>query len=85
MVMPTCPIIAPPISAFARDEDFSRINTLLSRNTVIGNVADRCSISLPCHREGEAAVGFMLVGERGADHALLSLAAAIETAITAMR
>jgi aspartyl-tRNA(Asn)/glutamyl-tRNA(Gln) amidotransferase subunit A len=85
MIMPTCPIVAPPISAFARDEDFSRINTQLSRNTVIGNVTDRCSVSLPCHRKGEAAAGLMLVGERGADHALLSLSAAIETALTAVR
>jgi aspartyl-tRNA(Asn)/glutamyl-tRNA(Gln) amidotransferase subunit A len=81
LIMPTCPIIAPPIAAFARDEDFARINLQLLRNTAIGNQADRCSISLPCHREGEAAVGFMLVGERGADHAVLSLAAAIEAAL----
>ena len=85
LIMPTCPIIAPPIAAFARDEDFTRINQQLLRNTLIGNIMDRCSVSLPCHREGEAAVGLMLVGERGADHAVLSLAAAIETVLVPAR
>jgi aspartyl-tRNA(Asn)/glutamyl-tRNA(Gln) amidotransferase subunit A len=85
LIMPACPIIAPPISAFARDEDFTRINQQLLRNTLIGNVTDRCSISLPIHRHGEAGVGLMLVGERGADHTVLSLAAAIETALAPIR
>ena len=81
LVMPTCPIIAPPIAAFARDEDFTRLNMQLLRNTLIANQMDRCSISLPCHRHGEAAVGLMLVGERGGDFSLLSLAAAAEAAL----
>jgi aspartyl-tRNA(Asn)/glutamyl-tRNA(Gln) amidotransferase subunit A len=81
LVMPTCPIIAPPLAAFDKDEEFGRINQKLLRNTLIGNVMDRCSISLPCHRPGEACVGLMLVGERGADHALLSLSAAIEAVL----
>ena len=85
LLMPTCPIIAPPIAAFERDEDFARLNMQLLRNTLIGNVMDRCSISLPCHRQDEACVGLMLVGERGADHAVLSLAAAIEAALAAVR
>ena len=46
---------------------------------------DRCSISLPCHQPGEAGVGVMLVGERGSDHALLSLAAAIEAVLEPVR
>ena len=85
LVMPTCPIVAPPIAAFARDEDFARLNMQLLRNTLIGNMMDRCSISMPCHRQGEACVGLMLVGERGADHTVLSLAAAIEAALAPAR
>ena len=85
LVMPTCPIVAPPIAAFERDEDFARLNMQLLRNTLIGNVMDRCSISLPCHGRGEAGVGLMLVGERGADHGLLSLAAAIEAELVPTR
>lgn len=85
LVMPTCPIIAPPIAAFERDEDFARLNMQLLRNTLIGNVMDRCSISLPCHARGEACVGLMLVGERGADHTVLSLSAAIEAVLAADR
>ena len=85
VLMPTCPIIAPPITAFVRDEDFARINQQLLRNTAVGNQMDRCSISLPCHRPGEAGVGLMLLGERGADHALLALAAAIEAALVPAR
>jgi len=40
------------------------------RNTMIANVLDRCAISIPCHRNGDAPVGLMLVGEHGADHQL---------------
>jgi aspartyl-tRNA(Asn)/glutamyl-tRNA(Gln) amidotransferase subunit A len=81
VAMPTCPITPPPIAAFAKDEEFLRLNRLLLRNTALANQLDRCSISLPCHEPGEAPVGFMLTGERGADHALLRLAAGVEAAL----
>ena len=51
---------------------------LVLRNPSIANFLDRCSISIPCHRAGDAPVGLMLFGEHGADRRLLSIAAAIE-------
>ena len=47
----------------------------------MANFLDRCSISLPIHRPGEAPVGLMLTGERMADRALLAAAAGVEAAL----
>ena len=85
MIMPTCAIISPPISAFDEDDDYLRLNVLLLRNTSIGNFLDRCAISLPAQDRGSAPVGFMLMGENGADHALFSAAAAVEAVLDATR
>ena len=60
------------------DAAFTRMNGLALRNTSLGNFLDRCAISLPAHRAGEAPVGFMLMGETGGDRRLFALAAAIE-------
>ena len=56
---------------------------LVLRNPTIANVLDRCAISLPCHRGGDAPVGLMLVGEHGADRRLLAIAAAVEQVVSA--
>jgi aspartyl-tRNA(Asn)/glutamyl-tRNA(Gln) amidotransferase subunit A len=85
LVMPTCPIVAPPMAAFDTDDAFRRLNLLLLRNTLIGNLADRCSISLPCHAPGGPPVGFMLTGERGADADLFAIAAGVEHVLDEMR
>jgi len=78
LVMPTVPIIPPPLSAFEKDADYIRLNALVLRNPSLANFLDRCSISLPLHRSGEPPVGLMLIGHRGADEDLLSVANAIE-------
>ncbi|HEY5797794.1 MAG TPA: amidase [Bosea sp. (in: a-proteobacteria)] len=83
LVMPTVPIIAPRIAELAEDTDYFRLNGLMLRNPSIANFLDRCSISLPCQRPGEAPVGLMLMGETGGDHALFSVAAGIEAALAA--
>ena len=81
LIMPTV-VIAPPRIADLDDEQaYNRINMLILRNTALGNFFDRCSISLPCHRQGEAPVGLMLVGETMGDANLFRLAAAIEAAL----
>ena len=59
-------------------EDYSRLNGLSLRNTYVGNVFDRCAISLPCHEPGAASVGLMLIGEHGGDDALFRIAGAVE-------
>jgi aspartyl-tRNA(Asn)/glutamyl-tRNA(Gln) amidotransferase subunit A len=78
LVMPTVPIIAPPLASLDAEEQFRAVNLLVLRNTTIANVLDRCAISIPCHRRGDAPVGLMLVGEHGADRRLFAIAAAVE-------
>jgi aspartyl-tRNA(Asn)/glutamyl-tRNA(Gln) amidotransferase subunit A len=82
LVMPTCPLVPPPIAALeADDAEYARVNLLQLRNTAIGNFLDRCAISLPCHLPGEAPVGLMLMGPPMGDARLFAIAAGIEAAI----
>ena len=81
VVTPTCPIVPPAIAEVEAEADYNRINLLLLRNTAVGNFLDRCSISLPIHRPGEAPVGLILTGEAMADVALLTVAQAVEAAL----
>lgn len=81
LIMPTTPNLPPPIRDFGDHQsmdDYNRVNALSLRNTYVGNLFDRCSISIPCQRPGEPVVGLMLIGERGADQHLLAIAQAIE-------
>ena len=82
LVMPTTPIVAPPIADLAADEPYRRTNMLVLRNPSIANFVDGCAISLPCHRKGDAPVGLMLFGAHGADRRLLAIAAAIEKVVS---
>ena len=77
-VLPTVPMVAPAISALDLDADYNRLNYLSLRNTFVGNFLDTCAISLPCHRPGEAPVGFMIMAPHGRDQALFSAALAVE-------
>ena len=81
VVMPTCPLSPPAIAEVEDEAEYGRINLLLLRNPTVGNFLDRCAISLPCHRPGEAPVGFMLMGETMGDAKLLDVARAVETAL----
>ncbi|KRE00409.1 amidase [Bosea sp. Root381] len=81
LVMPTCPIVAPCLDELAEDAEYFRLNALLLRNPSAGNFLDRCAISLPCERPGEAPVGLMLMGETGGDRTLFGIAAGIEAAL----
>jgi aspartyl-tRNA(Asn)/glutamyl-tRNA(Gln) amidotransferase subunit A len=78
LVMPTVPIVPPRIAELDDEREYNRINLLVLRNTALGNFLDRCSISLPCHREGDPPVGLMLMGETMGDVRLFSIAAAVE-------
>jgi aspartyl-tRNA(Asn)/glutamyl-tRNA(Gln) amidotransferase subunit A len=81
VVCPTCPVVPPAIAEVEPEAEYNRLNLLLLRNTAVGNFLDRCSVSLPIHRPGEAPVGLMLTGERMADRALLAVAAGVEAAL----
>jgi aspartyl-tRNA(Asn)/glutamyl-tRNA(Gln) amidotransferase subunit A len=78
LLMPTVPMIAPTFRELAELEAARAANLLLLRNTAVANFFDRCAISIPCHRAGDAPVGLMLMGETGADRRLLAIAAAVE-------
>ena len=85
LVMPTVPIIAPalaPLAAPSADEAYRTANMLVLRNPGAANMLDRCAISIPCHRAGDAPVGLMLVGEHGADRTLFAIAAAVEQVVS---
>lgn len=75
--------VAPPITAFAEDSEFFRLNAKILRNPSLVNFLDRCAITLPISRHGEAPIGLMLVGEHGGDQHLLAVARGIEEALPA--
>ena len=81
LVMPTVPVTAPRLADLAADDAYRHANFLVLRNPSIANFLDRCSISIPCHRAGDAPVGLMLIGEHHADRRLLAIAAAIEAVV----
>jgi len=78
VVMPTCAITPPRISDLADDKAFTKANLLSLRNCALINMMDGCSISLPCHRDGEAPVGFMMSGTGSSDRRIFELAAGVE-------
>jgi aspartyl-tRNA(Asn)/glutamyl-tRNA(Gln) amidotransferase subunit A len=85
LVMPTVPMTAPPIAAFARDEDYARLNLKLLRNTAIINFVDRCALTLPIETPETAPVGLMVVGRHGEDRRLLAIGIGIETLLEGAR
>jgi aspartyl-tRNA(Asn)/glutamyl-tRNA(Gln) amidotransferase subunit A len=81
LLLPTCPIVPPPIASLDDEAEYNRVNLLSLRNTTLGNFLDRCAISLPCHGGGEAPVGLMLMGETMGDARLFAIAAGVEAAL----
>lgn len=85
-VMPTAAAVAPAIAPLVADDAlYDAANRLMLRNTTVGNFVDGCSISVPCHEEGEAPVGFMLLAPNGTDSHLMAVAGGIEAALGARR
>jgi aspartyl-tRNA(Asn)/glutamyl-tRNA(Gln) amidotransferase subunit A len=80
-LMPTVPIAAPPVAAFAEESEFMRLNGLLLRNCSLINFLDRCALSLPMQRAGEAPSGLMLVGAAGTDRRLLGIGRGVEAVL----
>lgn len=81
VVMPTVPIVAPTIASLDDEREYNRVNLHVLRNTALGNFLDRCAISIPCHRPGDAPVGLMLMGETMGDARLFRIAAGVEAAL----
>jgi aspartyl-tRNA(Asn)/glutamyl-tRNA(Gln) amidotransferase subunit A len=82
LIMPTVPVVPPELAPLmVSDEAYARTNLLVLRNPSMINFLDGCSISLPCHKKGEAPVGLMLSCRADQDERLLSLAQACEAAL----
>jgi Asp-tRNA(Asn)/Glu-tRNA(Gln) amidotransferase A subunit family amidase len=75
LVLPTMPTTAPPVGRGAYATDVP-----LAVNTRPANLAGTPAVSLPAGTHDGLPVGLQLVAPRGADDALLSLAAAVESA-----
>ena len=82
LICPTVPTIAPAVSDLQDEDSYHTNNLLMLRNPSVGNLLDRCAISLPCHQQGDAPVGLMLLGEHGADQKLFSIALSLESVIS---
>jgi aspartyl-tRNA(Asn)/glutamyl-tRNA(Gln) amidotransferase subunit A len=83
LVLPTTPIVAPPIAELLDVAAELAVDALLIRNTVIVNLFDLCAISLPCPRAGGLPVGLMLVARNGQDRKLFRIATAVERLLSA--
>ena len=82
LVMPTLPIVPPAIAPVEADDAlWMKANALFIRNNGLVNFLDRCALTLPCHRPGDAPVGLMLVGETMGDRRLLAIGRAVERAL----
>lgn len=82
LLMPTVPIVAPPIAYLdASEEAFFKANALLLRNPSTINLLDGCAISLPCHAPGTLPVGLMIAGPAMSDAKVLAIARAAEAAL----
>lgn len=78
VVMPTVPLTAPALSAFAEDEAYHSLNGLILRNPTVVNLVDGCAISIPCQSVGESPVGLSFAAPGGCDCRLLGLAARLQ-------
>ena len=81
LAMPTSPLVPPRICDLDTIEKMTKTNGMILRNTALANYLDRPTITIPCHRAGEAPVGFSLMGSHKHDRRLLALAAAAEPVI----
>ena len=80
-VLPTVPVVPPALADLEDPERSNAMNRLCLRNTAVGNFLDLPAISIPCHAAGTLPVGLMLMGRRGEDRRLLSMARGLEQAI----
>ncbi|MFM9847312.1 MAG: amidase [Hyphomicrobiaceae bacterium] len=82
LVMPTVPIIPPRVADLEREEDYTRQNLLILRNTLTINILDGCSISLPMGKRDGPPCGLMLSAPGGQDKQLFAVAAAAEATLS---
>jgi aspartyl-tRNA(Asn)/glutamyl-tRNA(Gln) amidotransferase subunit A len=79
LLLPTAPIVAPPLAAFEGDDGFFHATQMkLLKSAGLINFVDGCAITLPIQAPGAAPVGLSLAAAGGSDEALLRMALAVE-------
>lgn len=81
VLYPTTPCVPPRIPDTLDAEDVGSINLRCLRNTATVNNFDGCSISLPCHENGQPPAGLMISSGHGTDMLLYRIAAGVERAL----
>lgn len=74
LVMPTVPIVAPPVA------DFARHLLLLSRNAIPWSFTGFPALSVPCGWSGDLPVGLQVVAPPGREDLVVAVGAAVEGA-----
>lgn len=77
LVMPTAPVLAPPV------EDFAEHLVLLSRNAIPWSLIGFPAVSVPCGQLGSLPVGLQLVARPWREDLLVAVGVALETALRA--
>ncbi len=86
LVMPTVPIVAPPIAEVETDDRrYHENNLLMLRNPTLINFLDGCALSIPCNAAGGAPVGLTLARFDHADRTLLAIGEEVERALCGNR
>jgi len=81
LLVPTTPIVAPRLSSCESPESHSAMSALLSRNTLIGNLAGWCGLSLPCAiNKNGLPVGLMIYAAARNEMVAIRIARAFESA-----
>ncbi|HLR13519.1 MAG TPA: amidase [Burkholderiaceae bacterium] len=84
LLMPTAPILPPPISQLsACDDAYFPSHGAILRHTSLINFLDGCALSIPCHEPGQPPVGLMIAGPSLSDARVLAIGQAIEQQLQA--
>ena len=78
LLLPTSPCVPPKIAPLDTTEALMKASARVLRNTALSNYLDRPTITIPCHRAGQAPIGLSLMGSRHHDRRLLAIAAGVE-------
>lgn len=82
LIWPTVAIVPPAIAPLEADADLqTQVNLKALRNTAVANFLDLPALTLPCHEQGAAPVGLMLVGARDGDRKLLAIGKGLESIV----
>ena len=81
-IMPTCPILPPPVAAFDGSATEQRFHARLPRNTRPVNAFGMCAVTLPLTGpETGLPVGLQVVGPARAERSVLSVARTLESVL----